>query len=139
MNTIILIACSSKKLPHKSKAKDLYNSTLFKKSLKYALSLNFNKIFILSAKYGLLELNAYISSYNKTLNKMNSSQIQKWSNTVLNQLKKVADLKNDKFIFLAGNNYRKFLISYIEHYKIPMQSLSIGKQLHWLSKNIKYE
>lgn len=129
MKTIILIACSSKKLSVKSIARQLYCSNLFQKSLTYAKSIKYNNIFILSAKYGLLGLNTYIVPYNKTLNEMNASQIQEWSNMVLNQLQKVANIKKDEFIFLAGNNYRKFLISRISHYRIPMQGLSIGKQL----------
>ena len=49
---IVLISCASKKLNHKAKAGDLYISQLFKSGLRYAKSLNPDKIFILSAKYG---------------------------------------------------------------------------------------
>lgn len=48
-----LISCVSKKLNCKTKAKDLYTSPLFKYSLAYARKLNPDKIYILSAKYGL--------------------------------------------------------------------------------------
>ena len=139
MAKVVLISCVSKKLHHKSKAQDLYISPLFKKNLQYAKSLNPDKIFILSAKYGLLRLNEEIEPYNKTLNKMRSKEIKEWANSLLNQLKKSTDIENDEFIFLAGDNYRKFLLSHIKHYKIPMQGLSIGKQLQWLSKRIKNE
>lgn len=139
MAKVVLISCVSKKLHHKSKAQDLYVSPLFLKNLKYAKSLNSDKIFILSAKYGLLRLNEEIEPYDKTLNKMRSNEIKEWANSVLNQLKKVTDIEIDEFIFLAGNNYRKFLLPYLKHYKIPMLGLSIGKQLQWLSKRIKNE
>jgi len=49
MKKIVLISCVSKKLHHKSKAQDLYVSSLFLKNLQYAKSLNPDKIFILSA------------------------------------------------------------------------------------------
>jgi len=136
---IILISCVSKKLHNKSKAQDLYISPLFKKNLQYAKSLNPDKIFILSAKYGLLRLNEEIEPYDKTLNKMRSNEIKEWANSVLNQLKRSTDLENDEFVFLAGNNYRKFLLPHIKHYNIPMQGLSIGKQLQWLTKRNKNE
>ena len=139
MAKVVLISCVSKKLHRKSKAQYLYVSPLFRKNLQYAKSLNSDKIFILSAKYGLLKLNEEIKPYDKTLNKMRSKEIKKWANSVLNQLKKSTDIENDKFIFLVGNNYRKFLLPYLKHYKIPMQGLSIGKQLQWLSKRIKNE
>ena len=139
MARIVLISCVSKKLNHKSKAQDLYVSPLFRKNLHYAKSLNPDKIFILSAKYGLLRLNEKIEPYDKTLNKMRSNEIKEWANFVLNQLKKSTEIQNDEFIFLAGNNYRKFLLPHLKHYKIPMLSLSIGRQLQWLSKRIKNE
>ena len=93
MAKVVLISCVSKKLHHKSKAQDLYISPLFKKNLQYAKSLNPDKIFILSAKYGLLRLDEEIEPYDKTLNKMRSNEIKEWANSVLNQLKKLTDLE----------------------------------------------
>jgi len=134
MARIVLISCVGKKLPYKAKAQDLYISSLFRKALQYAKSLDPDNIFILSAKYGLLKLDKMVEPYDKTLNKMRSNGIKEWANSILNQLKKATDLNNDEFIFLAGNNYRKFLLPHIKHYNIPMQVLSIGRQLQWLTK-----
>jgi hypothetical protein len=139
MKQIVLISCVSKKLENKSKAKDLYVSPLFKKNLKYATSLKPDYIFILSAKYGLVGLNEEIEPYDLTLNKMRSNEIKEWAKTVLNQLKKLTDLKIDEFIFLAGNNYRKYLLPDITNYKVPMEGLPIGKQLQWLTNRNKSE
>jgi len=133
---IVLISCTSKKLCQKSKAQDLYVSPLFQKSLQYAKSLNPDKIFILSAKYGLLRLDEEIEPYDKTLNKMVLNEIKEWANSVINQLQIISDLNNDEFVFLAGNNYRKFLLPHIKNYKIPMHGLGIGKQLKWLTEKI---
>ena len=139
MAKIVLISCVSKKLNHKSKAQDLYVSPLFQKNLQYAKLLNPDKIFILSAEYGLLDLNREIEPYDKTLNKMSSNEIKEWANSVISQLQKVSDLDKDEFVFLAGNNYRKFLLPHIKDYKIPMLGLGIGKQLKWLTERIKHE
>ena len=135
MKTIVLISCVSKKLNYKAKAQDLYISPLFKKNLQYSRSLNPDKIFILSAKYGLLDLDKEIEPYNKTLNNMTSNEIKLWVDSVLNQLKLVSNLNEDEFIFLAGNNYRKYLINHIKNFKIPMYGLKIGEQLKFLIKN----
>jgi len=137
MAKIVLISCVSKKLSHKAKAKDIYASPLFKMNLKFAESLNPDKIFILSAKFGLIDLDKEIEPYNKTLNKMKSAEKRDWANNVLHDLRKIADLDKDEFIFLAGENYRKYLIPHIKNYKIPLKSLSIGRQLQYLKKVIK--
>lgn len=139
MAKIVLISCVSKKLNRKSRAQDLYASPLFRKNLKYANSLNPDKIFILSAKYGLLRLDEEVEPYNQTLNNMSSVEIQQWADLVLARLKEVSSLDEDEFIFLAGENYRKFLIPHLKNYNVPMLGLGIGKQLRWLSERIKNE
>ena len=89
---IILISCASKKLAFKSKAKDLYISPLFRLSLAYAKNLKPDKIFILSAKYRLLDLNDEISTYNETLNNKPVSDIKIWADKVVTELGKTASV-----------------------------------------------
>ncbi len=137
MAKIVLISCASKKLPYKAKAKDLYTSPLFRMNLEFAKSFNPDKTFILSAKYGLLNLDKEIRTYDKTLNLMHSVEKKDWANSVLQDLRKVADLSKDEFIFLAGENYRKYITPHIKNYKIPLKGLSIGRQLQYLKKGIK--
>lgn len=136
MARIVLISCVSSKLPSKAKAKNLYISPLFRYNLKYSKLLNPDKTFILSAEHGLLDLKKEIEPYNKTLNKMPSKEVKEWADNVIHQLKKISDLKKDEFIFLAGENYRKYLIPHIKHYKIPLKGLGIGKQLKFLKENV---
>lgn len=65
---VVLISCGKKKLPAKAIASDLYVSSLFKKNLQFGRSLSPDKIFILSAKYGLIHLDEAIDPYDLTLN-----------------------------------------------------------------------
>ena len=75
MKKVVLISCGSQKATKAVQAKDMYTSTLFKKSYAYAVQLHPDKIYILSAKYGLLDPNKTIAPYDMTLNKMNSAEI----------------------------------------------------------------
>lgn len=134
MKKIVLISCVSQKQLYRSKAKDLYISALFKKNLAYAQRLNPDAIYILSAKYGLLDLETEIDPYNQTLNTMSAAENRSWAEKVLQQLGGVADLKQDHFIFLAGEKYRKNLLPHLTSYEIPMEGLTIGRQLQALSK-----
>jgi cytoplasmic iron level regulating protein YaaA (DUF328/UPF0246 family) len=134
MKKIVLISCASQKRSSRSKAKDLYISALFKKNLAYARRLNPDTIYILSAKYGLLDLDTEIEPYNLTLNTMSAGNIRNWAERVLQQLREVVDVRQDHFIFLAGIKYRKYLIPHLVSYEIPMEGLTIGKQLQALSR-----
>ena len=135
MKKIVLISCVSQKRTQRSKAKDLYISTLFKKNLAYARRLNSDAIYILSAKYGLLDLETEIDPYNLTLNTMSAGQIRTWADKIIQQLSQVANLNDDHFIFLAGMKYRKYLLSHLRSFEIPLEGLTIGKQLQALSGN----
>ena len=134
MKKIVLISCVSKKLDRKSTAENIYISSLFKKNLTYAKSLNPSEIYILSAEHGILKLTDEIEPYDKTLNNMRSNEIKEWSKKVIYELKSLTDLEKDEFTFLAGEKYRKFLIPELSNVKIPMKGLKIGKQLQWLTK-----
>ena len=132
MAKIVLISCVSKKLDHKAQAKDMYTSSLFKYSLKYAQKLNLDKIFILSAKYHLLPLDKEIEPYNVTLNNMSVNEIKSWAEEVVRELGQNADLENDNFIILAGENYTKFIRDKLKHVEEPLKGLSIGNRLKFL-------
>jgi len=138
MSKIVLIACSKTKLSHKARARDLYQGDLFKKSLEYSERvLKPDKVFILSAKYGLIDnIERQIKPYEKTLNKMGKLEKLAWATVVTKQLNSVANLKKEKFIILASANYREYLLPHIANYEIPMKGLTQGNQLKYLKRKL---
>lgn len=135
MRTIVLISCVSKKLPHRARAAELYTSPLFVGALRYARSLHPDAIYILSAKYGLLAPDAEIEPYDVTLIKMGASEVRAWADRVLGQLRLCSDLQRDHYVFLAGEKYRKYLVPHMRSCEVPMQGLSIGRQLQFLARH----
>ncbi len=137
MSRIVLISCVKLKRQTKSKVKDLYISALFKKSFAYAEHyLQPDKILVLSAKHGLLDLDTEIEPYDATLNNMSAKERKKWAEKVIQQLQIQTDLANDQFIFLASNRYTQYLIPRIAHYELPLKGLGIGKQLNLLNEKL---
>jgi len=139
MNTIVLISCVSKKLPHKARAKDLYISPLFRMNLKYAQQFSPQKVFILSAKYGLVQLDEEIELYDVTLNKMTARDRKNWAGEVIFQLQEHSDLGNDHFVILAGQKYRQYLLPRLKFYEVPLAGLPIGIQLQFLREKTARE
>ena len=138
MKTIVLISCVKTKLSQPAMAKDLYTSDLFQKSYRYAQLLNPDRIFILSAKYGLLLPEIVIEPYEMTLKSTGVAERKKWSNEVLEALKQHTDLKRDKYIILCGAKYRQYLLPGICNYEIPMNGLRNGQQKHWLKEKLEH-
>lgn len=135
---IVLISCVSQKQDTKCMAKDLYVSTLFKKSWAYANKLKPDSIYILSAKHHLLEPETSIEPYNLTLNNFCAAERKAWAQEVLKEMKeKGLDLENDHFIILAGKNYYQYLIGEdgIQKYTLPLHGKGgIGCILKYLTE-----
>ena len=133
---IVLISCVSMKNNYPCKAREMYVSPLFKGAYSYAQKLNADKIFILSAKYGLLEEDTLIEPYNETLNTKKDLEIRAWADKVFAELQQKTDVKKDEFVFLAGEKYRKYLVARLTNVEIPLKGLGIGKQLaYYKEKN----
>ena len=125
MKRIILISCAAKEINSTAKAKNIYITEAFKKSLDYAYLLKPDKIFFLTLNQGLIGVNEELISSAETLDDKDDDEIMAWTGEVLEMLKLEADLQKDEFIFLAGPNYRKYLIAHIKNYKISTVGLSL--------------
>lgn len=113
-----------------------------KKSLEYAKTLNAKAIYILSAKYGLVSLKEEIEYYNETLTyippakRKNDVKVLTWKEKVVERLRKISNLKEDNFIFLAGESYIKPLRKDLENIETPLKGKGIGKRLQFLNNKI---
>ena len=136
MARIVLISCVSQKLAHPAVPARLYVSAWFRHALRYAQSLKPDKIFVLSAKYGLVAEDDIIQPYDETLNRKGRQEIRVWGRMVLEQLRMKVDLDADEFVFLAGERYRSPLLASIRKHSIPLEGMRIGKQLQFLKNAI---
>lgn len=129
MKRYAFLACCKSKKSSPCPARELYQGELFKKSLTYVLFQSFDGVFILSAKYGLLELDQVIRPYNLTLKTFSKRQRKEWSDKVKNQLLS----KNivGEFWFFTGYFYREFFDGVF-----PLKGLSLGNQLRWFNQRL---
>lgn len=128
----VFIGCVKSKKTKPCKASELYTSSLFRYSFRYALSLTKrDKIFILSAKYGLVKPDDIIQPYELTLNSMNKRQRQQWAYKVYKQLVREGIDFNEEAIFLCGKKYREFIMTKFTNAKAPLENLGLGEQLQF--------
>ena len=154
---LILISCCSQKSAAAGKAKDLYQSDLFRKSFKYAkqqlaplwiqnLGPGHNQIFILSAKYGLTNPHSFIHPYDLSLNDQSATFRKTWSKIVFCKLLNEYPESEypSQIFFLCGQKYRKDLLPLVaDHFWkssiiTPLAGLGIGKQKQWLKYRIQW-
>ncbi|EGQ3439675.1 hypothetical protein H4N34_000656 [Staphylococcus pseudintermedius] len=133
---IVFISCVKSKLNRQTTAENLYKSDLFRKQLKYAkqITTKDDRIYILSAKYGVLELDDIVSPYELTLNNMNKLKRKQWAYKCVKQLQeKEIDFK-DMAIFLTGKPYSQYLSQLFPNKEFPLNDLSFGMRLKQLKE-----
>jgi len=124
MKTIVLLMCGKNKLSQKAKAKDLYTSPRFQKSIQYAKTLtDYTNIYVLSAKHGLLGLEQEIDPYDQSLYKMSVQNKKAWADMVIKSLSNISNLKEDKYIFLTDDDYNKELLPFLSNIELPLKSI----------------
>ncbi|WP_314206239.1 DUF6884 domain-containing protein [Capnocytophaga bilenii] len=139
MKTIVLISCSSEKESTATTAEQLYRSSLFKKSLARAKKLNPDAIYILSGKHHLLPLDKVIEPYNQRVSRKKDEN-EAWGAKVIEQLKKVTDLQNDKFIIYAGKDYVTPIKSSLKNVILPFDGVKgNGEMLQRLNQEEEKE
>jgi len=127
-----LVSCAKTKQKGVHPAKELYCSALFRQAFSFAVA-TCDRVYILSAKHGLLMPETRIRDYNVTLNSASRHERQRWGKRVLQQLEnRVAP--GDELFFFCGKKYREYLTPALHgkcHLLMPLRGLSLGQQLHW--------
>lgn len=132
--SIALVSCAKQKQSAPCRAAELYSpSTLFSLSYAYAKG-NAERVYILSAKYGLVDEDAVIAPYDETLNDMSVEDRKAWSERVLSQLAAVCDVEADHFIILAGRHYYEYLLPGLRNVTLPLGNLPLGKRVELLRR-----
>lgn len=99
---VVLIPCGGKKRDRVSMARDLYTGTLHRIYQKWARSVTIDsRIFIVSAKHGLLTLDSYVAPYNLRLGEPGSIE----ADTMRAQAMRLNILNAPDIIALGGRDY----------------------------------
>jgi len=135
-----LVACAKSKRDKALPAKELYSSELFKKTIRYSHR-SYDRWYILSAKYGLVEPDTVLQPYDETLNSKPFGERRRWADKTAKQLESILPGPDQCLVFFhAGATYREFLFEKLVergyHCEIPLKGLGIGKQLAWYGAHL---
>lgn len=136
MKKIVLLSCVKTQRAYTTFVRNLYCSTFFSKCLRYAESLNPDKILVLSSRYGLLRLDEEKAPYDVELRTKTAKERREWAEQVIAALKEESDINNDHFVLLAIDLYLEYIQSSLTHKEIPMQGLKQGEKLQWLNNHL---
>ena len=104
--------------------------------------------FFLSGLHYLLDVDKEIEPYDVTLSYvpkpkrrpgqtiLTSKEKIAWGKEIIEKLSKEADLENDEFIILAGQEYIKPIRTGISRLENPLEGLRIGERMQFLKEKI---
>lgn len=114
-------------------AQEMYSkSTLFNKAMKYCLKKQYDSIFILSAKYGVLNPLDEIENYELSLNQFSRTEIINWAEKCAESLMGKCDSESC-FDFYAGKSYFDELSKRLPMATNILKGMQIGERLRFLS------
>lgn len=145
MSRLYLVACTKLKAAERKPAVELYMaSDWFAKARAYVESQMGpgDEWRILSAAHGLVAPWRPMDPYDQTLVGVSREGLRNWASTVLGQLiTEGLAPRGRTIVFLAGQNYRGFLASWLEksgsEYTVeaPLAGLGLGQQKAWLKQH----
>jgi len=130
------ISCAKTKKVGYHPAGKLYDSTFFRAAFAYA-SRRCKKVFILSAKHGLLLPDERIRDYDFSLYGMAPREHERWAERAYARTKNILS-PDDTLYFFCGSLYREplmTLLSKTHTCHAPLEGLSIGQQLKWYKEH----
>lgn len=143
-----LVSCSVTKLLRAAPARELYTSALFRKSLAHA-ERHCERVYILSALHGLVELDRRLEPYNRRLG--SKKEREAWARRVASHLIGRHGRAVD-YLLLAGVDYAGPLATALsthdgfredgwhgvprERIHRPLAGMQVGQRLRWLNDQI---
>jgi hypothetical protein len=135
MTTVALIGCSGKKAPHAAIPCLLYLGTRFQRSLDVAITrLKVERVFVVSAKHGLLPLYEKIEPYDESLAALTIEERRAWARAVARDpARRVPNAT--RVTVLADDLYANPLRAYLPDAAYPLAGMAEGAQKAWLEAN----
>ena len=132
---LLLLGCVSKKSRTARKAKDLYDSQLFRSRRGYAEATD-RPWLILSALHGVVDPEAVLEPYDLALESLPDSERQAWGEEAARAIEnRVGSLAERVIEVHAGAAYVDAVRPALERrgctVSIPLKGLRLGEQLHW--------
>lgn len=138
MITIGLVGCCKPKLAYAAAARELYLSQLFRLSLEVATRCC-DVVYVVSAEHALVELDAVIAPYDKTMSAMAKEWRPVWGNRVWDSIT-VRHPKSPRHVVIyAGKEYAEPILRAghrcpaIDSFEQPLARMQIGQRLQWLN------
>jgi hypothetical protein len=133
---LTIVACCAEKLARIAPARELYRSTLFRKSATWAEQRG--DWMVLSARYGLIRPDDQLAPYDCSMRSLSRAERDWWDARVAEQLEALAlyhGAERMHVTLLAGETYAGWA-KHVQPWctvEQPLAGMPIGRRLQWLT------
>jgi hypothetical protein len=139
---LALVGCGKTKRDRPTQARRLYTGGLFRSAYGYAAAPGrFSRVYILSARYGLVEPRARLAPYDLTLAQLGAGELWDWAAAVRDALlERFGRERPLELTLLAGRLYCEPLMAAAQAYALPwawhqpLFGLTQGYRLKWFKQ-----
>lgn len=130
---VALLGCGKQKAAQTCAASMMYRSGLFQAQLRFALTCDL--AFILSARHGLLALDAVIEPYDEALPRDVVGR-KAWGARVARQLDEAVPDLDAEIVVLAGERYADVIVPEDRdwNWEEPLRGMGVGDRIAWLKR-----
>ncbi|GGL42475.1 DUF6884 domain-containing protein [Sporolactobacillus putidus] len=133
-----LLATARKKSHGPAPVTDFYKSSLFIKSLHYARQA-YDRFYFYNARDGLLFPDKIMEPYDVSIRTFPQPEKVEWGKRVIHMLNDYEDLDSVSLFLHGGRIYRNYLEPELNRlgiaFTVPLEGMSIGKQLQWYDEH----
>jgi hypothetical protein len=156
--TVVLVGCAKQKRTERVTAAEMYSpSPLFRKQLAVARQeVRSTRIFVVSAKHGLMTLRRKIAPYEHRLQDKTRDERREWADWIIDDLydrmscwfyedgwehkRETTPLRAINIVLMMGNEYARPLRAAVPDdwtFVEPLAGMQIGERLRWLNRAIR--
>ncbi len=130
---IAIIGCGAAKKDGHHAARDLYMGNLFKAHLRFAERLKPRELFVVSAKYGLVQIDEELESYELKLADLDRGELGSWRRRVALDVEALTEM-GELVVILSGEFYASWSDACHRRLSQPFAGLMVGERLQFVSR-----
>lgn len=125
---IVLVGCGKIKRGGVCEAKYMYTGSLFRDHFELAKAMPARKVAIVSAMYGVVDLDEVIEPYDLTVGDMSIEERSAWERKIVAQVHALTADDRELVVLLAGEAYASWVPACARRVRCPLTGFTLGER-----------
>jgi len=133
---IVLLCSANRKHTEPAPAIELYRSEFFRLGRSYALSLEPEQVFVMSAVHGLVSAKTVLPPYPMTMSILGKEDVNPWAEWIANSLRAQVSLDRYEIIVLGLRKFAAPVAKRLPGAQTPLVGMNLPQALTYLREQV---